>query len=362
MKILHYISSFSAGGAEIFVKNLSLEMKKRDNQVKVISLFSANNDDYKEKFVDSLNENDIESCEYEITKKYNFKKSLRMFERSVYDFKPDVINIHLGYAALYLSFMKRKLKIPLVFTHHSTPLPQEKLHLIYFRKKIDHYVGICDSSYDTLVNKLNLPANKISKIYNGIPLFSKKRIISEKVKTILCVGNLRKPKNYPFLFKSLKNVFTYLKEQALPLPILKIAGVGSEKNSLMNLAEQLNISEQIYFLGLREDIENLFYTSDLYVIPSTHEGFSISLLEAQASGIPIIATDVGGNSEIISRGKNGLLIESNNIEELTDAIIELYSDKEKRIKFGQEALINSHKFTIEKSASKYLNLYNTMII
>ena len=106
-------------------------------------------------------------------------------------------------------------------------------------------------------------------------------------------------------------------------------------------------------MGFYKDIPQILKCMDVYCLPSLSEGFNRSLLEAMACGLPVIATRVGGNIEIVQDGVNGLLVPPSNSERLADAIAELLRDREKARNMGFEGRrIVEENFSIEKNVEK----------
>jgi len=107
------------------------------------------------------------------------------------------------------------------------------------------------------------------------------------------------------------------------------------KKDIKNLARLLNIKNKVIFLGIRRDIPEIMSAADAYVMSSAWEGLPMVLLEAASMGLPIVATDVGGNREIVFNGKNGFLVPAKNSEELANAMLNLMRlSPEDRINMG----------------------------
>ncbi len=113
-----------------------------------------------------------------------------------------------------------------------------------------------------------------------------------------------------------------------------IAGEGSEKAHFEKMARSLRISEHIIFTGFVDDIASLLSVVDLLIHPSLAEGLSNSVMEAMAMAKPVVATDVGGMSELIVHGETGLMVPPGDTERLTEAILELLRDKNRRNVMG----------------------------
>ena len=132
-------------------------------------------------------------------------------------------------------------------------------------------------------------------------------------------------------------------------------------DDLIALTADLGIKEAVNFLGIRDDIPKLLANHDIYVMSSKWEGLSISLLEAMASGLPIVATDVGSNEEVIDNRVDGLLVKPNDPKVLADNIVNLTKNPELRKTLSKNAKEKAEKFEVQKSAEEYLNLYRDLI-
>ena len=128
-----------------------------------------------------------------------------------------------------------------------------------------------------------------------------------------------------------------------------------DKNSiayLKNLVDDLNLSEEINFLGNRDDIPELLSHSDLFVLPSRFEGMPVALLEAMAAGLPVIASNISGSAELIEHGKNGLLFESENHIDLAEKILFLYNNREEMKRLAQNGYERAQGFDISVMCEK----------
>ena len=123
--------------------------------------------------------------------------------------------------------------------------------------------------------------------------------------------------------------------------------------------EDLGLSEDVIFTGFRKDMKNLIYGCDLYINASEHEALSFLIIEVLACGIPVIATDMGGNSDIINEEtKCGILVKYNDPQGLAQAIAKVMDDKELRLTLGKNAQkAVREKFNLDKVVQETYNLY-----
>jgi glycosyltransferase involved in cell wall biosynthesis len=216
---------------------------------------------------------------------------------------------------------------------------RRKLFNFFLYKKL---AGIICISYAVgeyvLKTNWSLPASKVTVIRNGISFndFLNPRDKSECRKALLpgivashwfgTIGRLTAVKNQKTLIVS----FAKLVEKA-PDSILLLAGKGSLESELKNLVERCGISDKVFFLGYRTDIPEVLNTLDVFVIPSLREGLCLSLLEAMASGLPVVASRVGAIPEVFGTVELGHLIEPLDVDGFALAMNELASLPEKRL-------------------------------
>lgn len=130
---------------------------------------------------------------------------------------------------------------------------------------------------------------------------------------ILSVGELNKNKNHEVIIKAIAK----LKNKNIQYVL---CGLGPLNSYLMELAEKLGITEQVKFLGFRNDISEIYKAADLFAFPSYREGLSLSLMEAMVSGLPVVCSDIRGNTDLIENGKGGYLVKPDNIHGWVTAI------------------------------------------
>jgi glycosyltransferase involved in cell wall biosynthesis len=138
---------------------------------------------------------------------------------------------------------------------------------------------------------------------------------------------------------------------------------GKATNLLLEQVKENNLSDYITFLGHRTDIPQLLNMSDVFVFPSRFEGLPGVLIEAEASGLPIVCTDLPMMLEVVEKDKNALVFEIDDYEELAQAIQKIAIEKNLRTQFSTKSKeIFQNKFQIETVHQKMLDLYKTLLI
>ena len=156
----------------------------------------------------------------------------------------------------------------------------------------------------------------------------------KEIKNILCVARLSPEKGLTFLVQALK----LLRDKGHEIE-LRLAGDGPAKEHLKGLAAETGLADKVHFLGfLSEDeiIGELQYT-DLFVLPSFVEGLPVCVMEAMAVGVPVIATNIAGTSELVEDGKTGILVRPSDSEAIADAVIRMMQDHPFRLQAAELA-------------------------
>jgi glycosyltransferase involved in cell wall biosynthesis len=141
---------------------------------------------------------------------------------------------------------------------------------------------------------------------------------------------------------------------------LLIVGNGPERKGLQQRTKELNCGCSVSFAGRRDDVPDLLDAMDIFVFPSHYEGLPGALLEAMIAGLPVVATPVDGNSELIEDGVTGIFVPPHDSDTLADRLVELLSDPERQHTLGSAASdFAQQEFAIEMMVSEFSSLYNT---
>ncbi|GFE60833.1 glycosyltransferase [Geobacter sp. AOG2] len=254
----------------------------------------------------------------------------------------------------------------LVYTEHGRFYPDRKswkrtLLNPLLAYGVDHLVSISASTARAMSTYDNLPLSRIKIINNGIHLTRmnpqvdvvakrKELGLSETCRIIGTASRLNEIKNIPMMLEVFKRVL-----QDAPDTVLLIAGQGPQEESLRLHADQLGIADRVKFIGLRFDLPEIYRLLDVFLLTSFTEGISITLLEAMASGVPAVATDVGGNCEVMVDGLTGYLVPIDADVEMAEKIVRLLRDPALARQFGmkgQERVFT--EFTFDRMMGSYI--------
>jgi glycosyltransferase involved in cell wall biosynthesis len=149
--------------------------------------------------------------------------------------------------------------------------------------------------------------------------------------------------------------------QAVPSARFLLLGGGEEEKSLRARAQSLGIEPYTVFAGFRSDIHRYYAVMDISALTSFSEGLSITLLESMRCGIPVVATRVGGNPELVCDGVTGFLVPPGDVPSFVERTVKLLQDKELRSRMGEEGRLRAMRdFLLEDVASRYLALYERL--
>ena len=289
--------------------------------------------------------------------------------------QPDIIHVQApNYFSLSAIILPKLLRKRIVATIHRTEVADKvRLPIFVFRKlALRMFVDelICVSNYTKcLAMDAGAIKEKTSIIYNSCDesyfylrnKFEVRQLLdlpSEK-KIILFVGNLIHRKRIDTLIDSLNDL-----NERYSNFIAIIVGKGTESQKLESLVNAYHLTDMVIFLGgiSKTELSNYYSAADVFVLPSVSEGHSVAVLEAMASGLPIVASDAQGNKESIEDGKNGFLFETGNKKSLMEKLFILLTDSELHKKMSETCLmVYAEKFSTTTQIEKYLKVYQNLV-
>ncbi|MCD6235068.1 MAG: glycosyltransferase family 4 protein [Candidatus Marinimicrobia bacterium] len=184
------------------------------------------------------------------------------------------------------------------------------------------------------------------------PTFREEWNIPPHHKIVCTVAALTGHKDYPTFLESARLVLmTYSEVTFLAV------GEGKQAEEIKSLAEKKGLEKHFIFTGFRTDVGRFLKNSDLFVMASKKEGLGTSILDAETAGLAVIGTDAGGIPEVIRHGENGFIVPRQQPKALSDAILTLLRDDEKRKMFGEKSLAFVRNFDISFTVQKHIKLY-----
>lgn len=247
------------------------------------------------------------------------------------------------------------------FAHNS-------LQLVLLRvtnRLVDKVVCIAQTVARACLESEGIQPEKVEVIHNGIAVSRADAVSTPRSQQdksaveIVCVANMNfRIKGHEFLLRAIRMV----RERGVAVK-LSLVGDGMLRSELQALSESLGIAGAVEFLGYIQGVDQRLAESDIFVLPSLTEGLSIAILEAARAGLPIIATNVGGNPEIVRHDYNGLLVPSSDSAAIADAIVRLTSDRDLCVRLSENARATvEQEFSIRSTLDSYTQLYRRFVV
>lgn len=362
MNILHIINALEVGGAERLLVDALPVVKGMGHKVKVILLFSSGSCFEKQLldagiYVEAL---DLKYGLYD-------PRIVLYLRRCMAD--ADVVHSHL-FPSQYWAALTHCIRrgSVLVTTEHNTYNTRARY---WFTSLVDKWIYgkydgiICISDATAHFMQHRTPKHvKIRVIENGVKLpsvaemhkFIVKRSeivegLHDNTFVVLQVARFSDQKNQDCVIRALP---------LLPQDVhVLFAGYGKRLGECKQLAKNLNVANRTHFLGLREDIAQLWSIADIGVMSSHWEGFGLAAVEGMAYGKPVIASNVPGLAEVI--GNNNLLFAPNDEQQLADIIMRFYKNPTYKEECGKASIVQANKFDIKTMAMHYISFYKELL-
>jgi len=366
-KILLYTDTPQIGGAELQIFLLA----KFLNRSKFTPILCCSNYSSLDKWCSKFEKEGIKVIRINVKHKHDPRHYFQI-KKIIKNEKIDVLHAHVWNPAScrYALMIKN---IPIIITEHD-PFKLSTIKNFFKKsalKRVKKIVTVSENNRKVLQDLYPQFANKMTVIHNGIDTnwwqsqllrFTdedykkiKKDIFHAHENTLIIttIAELHERKGIKFLLLAIPAIV-----EKFPNIKFILIGDGPERANLEKLAKKLNITNHVEFLGRQKGIPQLLKSSDIFCLPSRREAFGFVNAEAMITGLPVVATKVGGIPEIVEDGLTGLLIEPENSEALSKALAKLIGSEEKRKKMGQAGHNSILKnFDAKVMAVEYEKLY-----
>lgn len=346
-KILYCITKGNFGGAQRYVYDLATHVNKVDYEVVVLC---GEGETLPKKLEDEhVRVIRLQSMQRDISVMKELKSFIELYKIFKQE-KPDIIHLNSSKMGGSGAFIGRLTGVKnIIFTAHGFAFNEDRSFISRKILLFFHWLTILLTHKTIMVSDktmkdidyLPFMKNKLIKIYNGIDIgldfYDKKQAldillkgkdIDIKNKTVLLsIGELHKNKGYDLFIPALKKVekdFIYL-----------IIGEGEERNNIAMLIKDNELRDKVFLLGRIENAYKYIKASDVFVLPSRTEAFPYVLLESGLAGACVLASDVGGISEVVEDDYNGVLFDVNNEIDIVHKVNMLAENKEMRERFGK---------------------------
>lgn len=352
MKIMQVVPSFEVAGAEIMCENLIYELAKLGHEVVAVSLYS-----YRTAITERLEKAGIQ-VEY-LNKKAGMDFSIFLkLRKSIIKNAPDVVHTHL-YVTKYVFPIAKRLGIRVVHTIHSVAKHENsklsrKLNSIYFKNGKAIPVALSEVIQKTITEEYNIKQENIPVVFNGIDLNKcviKKDYSYKDNFKIMHIGRFQEVKNH----KGLIDAFEIFNKEHVNSELWLI-GDGEIRAEIEKLVEEKCLKNAVFFLGLQENVHKYISTMELFTLTSLYEGIPMTLIEAMGSGMPIVATNVGGISNMLD-GDCATLVPVD-AEKIAEAFERYYLSQALRESHGKAVVTRVEKFSARTMALNYLRIYD----
>ena len=341
-RVLHILSSLKAGGAETNLLSLMqyFDQEKFEHAV----AYGGEGGELEEEF-SSLNINLIKLSDRQLSLRGLIK--ITGIIGKIVDYKPDIIHAHLDIPNVYGLLAGYVTGAKVILHFHGFGILYKELagfskldKLIWWMlsrsyRYCDCAFSICDFQLPYL-KRAGIAKQKIRKIKNGITIEQKNglpmaldELKHDNAYCFVNVARFHKQKNHEILIMAFSDVVKHY-----PNAYLVLAGDGPLYSKIEKRVNELGLQDKVSLLGMRRDIPNILASCNCFVQASGWELSPITLLEAMLAKMPVIATNVGGVSEIVTDQESGLLIDTNNITSLTEAMIYMATHSQHADKMG----------------------------
>lgn len=320
-RLLYVITSLGMGGAEMQVKDLAYRFRSRAWEVMIVTLIG------KGALTKELEEHKIQVKSLHLKRRAIWPRGIIPLAGIIREFNPDIVHAHMVHSNILARLARLIRRVPvLVCTAHNI---DERGFLRELGYRLTD--SLCDMT--TQVSEAGLERYRKIKavsvdrscfIPNGVELERffpqaagkgdlRSRLGFRHGFAWLAVGRFQEQKDYPNMIAAMGLVRPGTGH-------LCIVGDGPQRSAMEDLVAEKELKDRITFLGMRRDVDQLMKAADGFVLSSAWEGMPIVLLEAAASGLPVVVTDVGGNASLVDHGRTGFLVPPSEPERLAEAM------------------------------------------
>lgn len=360
MRIVSILTSFTAGGAEVLVSNLSGAFAGWGHCSTVVALSAAsaigNDPDMERTMRARIEEEGGDTHILPVRSRRNVAAGARALRAFVSAARPDVVHAHTARAVVMLWLAG--IRCPVVLTHHNSELSFPPILFRLFDRIVGRYVGISRECAALLAAHARGPIVTIVNAAGaGFLASAPRRAIADRP-TLLAVGALTAQKNYPMLIDAAARLRGMLGDER-PFR-LRIAGGGALLPDLDARVAGDGLAGRVELLGNRKDVAELMREADIFVNASHYEGMPIAMLEAMQSALPIVATDVAGTRELVRDGHNGVLVTPDDAAAMAHGLATLLSKPDDYGRMSAAALDEGRRYGLDACARAHLALYDEL--
>ena len=355
VRVMIVIHGLETGGAEMMVLHLARELSRAGHPVRVVSLHGDETD-----VAGLMRRAGVDVVALNKAGGPDPRTVLRL-RAQMRDFSPAVVHTHLPVLEYVLPAARlygRRVRI--IHTVHNLAREETRHRVLRAvnRRAFSHGVvpvALNEEVRSSICREYALPASAVPVVGNGIDLDAfrgpQRRGPRGAGARLLCVARLAPAKNHALLLRTVAR----LRESGRDVS-LTLVGDGPLRGALEERARELGISQRVRFAGRRTDTPAFYRDCDLFVLLSDYEGMPMSIIEAMASGLPVVATRAGGVAELVDDGVNGALVEAD-AAAAAEAIAAICDDPALYARLSDGAVRTSSHYSAEAMMEKYVDLY-----
>jgi L-malate glycosyltransferase len=364
LKVLHIVFSLDTGGLENMVVNLCNNLDADRFQPSICVLRGGG----------ALESRVDKSCVdlFEIKRLWRYDPTLPFrIAKKIHHHKFDIVHTHSWGTLLEGLGGALMMQTPILVHNEHGGLeirPRNIPIQRWFWSKTDMVVAVAEALAEQMATVIRFPRKRIHVIPNGVDTQHFQPVENGNVKQRIrfglppekilfgIVARLVPVKNHLGIFHALAQ----LHAQGINVDLV-LAGDGELRESLFQAAADMHLIEHIHFLGEITAVTEFLQAVDVFVLNSKSEGMPITMLEAMACGLPVIATSVGSNPQLVRDGQNGMLVKSEDIDELCSAMMRLANNAPLRNKMGEKGrcCVETH-FSLNRMVKEYTDLYKEL--
>ncbi|MEI2771026.1 MAG: glycosyltransferase family 4 protein [Nitrosomonas ureae] len=372
IKVLHLISSKAFLGAERVICEIVRKSGSK-NTLMAVGILTAS-EGLDRRFINEIHRKDIDIVRFGEGSKLSYT-CIKEINQYINRNSINIVHSH-NYKSDFYAFLVKIIfreKFRLVASNHTWKLNTFREYGYKWldsiiMKKFSALVAISSEIKEEMI-KIGVNASKIKVITNGVDCIEfekapakkdarKKLEVNESDFIIGSVASLTPEKGHRDLLKAFSTIHL-----SVPQAKLVFIGEGPEREELQNCVLTNGLAKKVLIMGSRDDVRDLYKGFDIFFLASYQEGLPMALLEAMASGVPVIATAVGAIPEVIQNKNNGIIVRPGNIEEMLQAIKIMFLEEELRNLMGEKGMMTvRQRYSSERMLKEYEKLYEQVFL
>ena len=371
VNVLHIIDSLHIGGAEKSMAIICRNLNRNKYRCIVCNLREETrlSKSYKEKGIDVIS---LNKGKYDITKFIDLCRIMK--EKNIH-----IVHAHLQAAKILGILAAKVVGVPIIITHERSTnqflltFPFSLLFTFLYLF-VDSVISISEHVNDYVKRKVIFSTEKFSTVYNTVDDSFFKLASKDDEENGMMIHELEEEKNngsilIGYIGRIVSEKGLIFLVRAIPRiiefePNIKciVVGSGKDEKRIKDEVEKLNIQKHVYLAGETLNVHNILRLLDIFVYPSVYEPLGIAILEAMMYKVPVVASRVGGIPEIISDGRNGILVRGKNSQDLARAIITLIGDPRLRKEYAERGFETiKEKFSVENMIMSIEDIYQGLL-